>query len=238
MFGRFLEISLATDDIAASVLFYERLGFTQLSCGDTWSHPYGVLSDGRICIGLHQRTAAGPLLSFVRPGLAQHLRSLQAAGFEPHYVRLGDSDFHELHLRDPAGQNVVLLEARTFSPGPAGLPESRCGYFSSYSLPTLDFDAEQAFWERTGFVALDIVDAPFAHLPLTSDHLNLTLHRPRTLEAPMLVFTDPRMDSHLAALRSLDLQYSDDLPRNLSREHNALLLAPEGTLLALLQTEP
>ena len=30
MFGRFLELSLTTSDIATSVLFYERLGFTQL----------------------------------------------------------------------------------------------------------------------------------------------------------------------------------------------------------------
>ena len=55
MFGRFLELSLTTADIAASVQFYERLGFSQLTTGDTWTHPYGVLSDGRICLGLHQR---------------------------------------------------------------------------------------------------------------------------------------------------------------------------------------
>jgi len=237
MFGQFLEVSLTTSDIASSVLFYERLGFTQLSCGDTWSHPYGVVSDGRICIGLHQRPAAAPTLSFVRPDLARHLRALQAAGFEPHYVRLGESDFHELQLRDHAGQNVVLLEARTFSPAPADLPESRCGYFSSYSLPALDFEAEQAFWERTGFVALDVQESPFVHLPLTSDRLNLSIHRARTLEAPMLVFTDPRMDTLLAALQSFELTWSDELPPQLNRECNALLVAPEGTLLALLQAE-
>ena len=237
MFGRFLEISLATHDIAASVLFYERLGFTQLNCGDTWSHPYGVLSDGRVCIGLHQRPLTAPTLTFVRPELARHLRSLQAAGFEPHYTRLGESDFHELQLRDPAGQEIALLEARTFSPGPADLPESRCGYFSAYSLPAQDFDAGQSFWEHGGFVALDIVDTPFVHLPLTSDWLNLSLHRPRTIEAPMLVFTDAGMAARLAALQSLDLRYSNELPRSLDRRSNALLIAPEGTLLALLTAD-
>ena len=45
MFGRFLELGIATPDIAASVQFYERLGFTQLLTGDAWPHRYGVLSD-------------------------------------------------------------------------------------------------------------------------------------------------------------------------------------------------
>jgi len=97
MFGHFLELSLTTADIAASVQFYERLGFSQLTTGDTWTHPYGVLSDGRICLGLHQRRAPPSMLSFVRPELSLHVHQLQAAGFEPHYTRLGDSDFHELH---------------------------------------------------------------------------------------------------------------------------------------------
>ena len=53
--GRFHEISIATADIRASVEFYESLGFTQAPTTDAWSHPYGVLTDGRLFIGLHQR---------------------------------------------------------------------------------------------------------------------------------------------------------------------------------------
>ena len=60
---------------------------------------------------------------------------------EPHYTRLGDSDFHELQLHDPAGVNIALLEARTFSPPRRDHPGSGCGWFSSYSLPALDTEA-------------------------------------------------------------------------------------------------
>jgi catechol 2,3-dioxygenase-like lactoylglutathione lyase family enzyme len=237
VFGRFLEISLNTSDIAASVQFYERLGFTQLTTGDTWPHPYGVLSDGRLCIGLHQRHGASPLLSFVRPELARHLHELRAAGFEPHYTRLGDSDFHELQLHDPTGQGIALLEARTFSPARPMQAGSLCGWFSSYSMPAIDTEAAQAFWEHAGFVALDLPDEPLLQLALTSDTLTLTLHRPRVLEAPLLVFTDPRMSERLARLATLDIQGIGDLPRGLERESNALLEAPEGTQLLLLQGE-
>lgn len=237
MFGRFLEISLNTDDIAASVEFYERLGFTQLTTGDTWPHPYGVLSDGRLNLGLHQRRGTAPLLSFVRPELARHVHELRAAGFEPHYTRLGDSDFHELQLHDPAGQGIALLEARTFSPARRGHTASRCGWFSSYSTPTLDAESVQAFWEHAGFVALEMSDDPLMQVALTSDTLTLTLHRPRAVEAPLLVFTDPQMPAHLEQLATLGINGSTELPRGLDRRANALLEAPEGTLLLLLNAD-
>src|ERR1700754_1252964 len=68
--GRFHEISISTADIRASVEFYERLGFTQAPATDTWTHPYGVLTDGRLFIGLHQRRSPSPTLTFVLPGIA------------------------------------------------------------------------------------------------------------------------------------------------------------------------
>ena len=60
MFGRFLELGIATQDIATSVQFYERLGFSQLITGDAWSHRYGVLGDGRVHLGLHERAMPSP----------------------------------------------------------------------------------------------------------------------------------------------------------------------------------
>jgi hypothetical protein len=71
--GRFHEISIATADIRASVEFYESLGFTQAPTTDAWSHPYGVLTDGRLFIGLHERQIPSPALTFVLPGVATHL---------------------------------------------------------------------------------------------------------------------------------------------------------------------
>ncbi len=237
MFGRFLELSLATTDIGASVQFYERLGFSQLTTGDTWTHPYGVLSDGRICLGLHQRGGPANMLSFVRPELARHVHELRAAGFEPHYTRLGDSDFHELQLHDPTGQNIALLEARTFSPPRFDHAGSGCGWFSSYSAPALDIEAVRAYWENAGFVALEVPDDPLAQIALTSDTLTLTLHRPRAIAAPVLVFIDPLMPARLEALAGSGIVGNAELPAGFDRRANALLEAPEGTLLMLLHAE-
>jgi catechol 2,3-dioxygenase-like lactoylglutathione lyase family enzyme len=238
MLGRFLEVSIATDDIIASVQFYERLGFTQLTANDTWAHPYGVLSDGRLCIGLHQRPAHPAILSFVYPELAAHARQLRAAGFAEQSAQLGEGQFHQLQLRDPADQSITLLEARTFSPARNRQQESLCGWFSAFSMPALGNDGVREFWERVGFVALAAQDTPFAHLPLTGDHLSLALHAPRTMAEPMLVFVDPGMPAKLAALENAGIARSSRLPRGLDAREHALVEAPEGTLLLLLNADP
>ncbi|MGH8311264.1 MAG: hypothetical protein ACRETX_15900 [Steroidobacteraceae bacterium] len=235
MLGRFHEISIATPDIRASVEFYERLGFTHAPTGDTWSHPYGVLTDGRLFIGLHQHRFASPSLTFVRAGIAQHVADFEARGIELAFARTGDDRFNEIGFADPAGQMVRVLEARTYSPpGRSAAKASLCGYFAEFSIPTTDFDAAKSFWEPLGFVATDEAESPYLHLTLTSDHLNVAFHRPRTLDPPMLVFAEADMAGRIARLRELDLPVSPDLPRGLDADANALLESPEGTALLLL----
>ncbi|MDE2052951.1 MAG: hypothetical protein KGJ72_18250, partial [Gammaproteobacteria bacterium] len=136
MLGRFLEIGIQTQDIRASVEFYERLGFTQAQTGDTWPHPYGVLTDGRVYLGLHQARLDSPALTFVRPGIAGHLAALERCGVELSTVNIGGEVFNEVGFRDPAGLPVRMLEARTYSPAsrPPG-DESRCGQFLRLSVP-------------------------------------------------------------------------------------------------------
>ncbi len=235
MLGRFHEVSLETADIRESVDFYERLGFTQATTTDTWQHPYGVLTDGRLFLGLHQRRAPTPTLTFVRAGIAEHLAEFADRGIKLIVCRTGDHVFNEIAFNDPFGQTVAVLEARTYSPVTRKESDvSLCGYFGELSLPVADFDGAKSFWEPLGFVATDESDTPYLHLPLTSDHLDLAFHRPRTHDAPMIVFTDPDMPARIAHLRELGIEISRELPRGLPSGANAMIEAPEGTMLLLL----
>ncbi|HUA24836.1 MAG TPA: hypothetical protein VMA54_12010 [Steroidobacteraceae bacterium] len=239
MIGRFLEIGIATTDIRASVEYYERLGFTQAQTGDTWPHPYGVLTDGRVCIGLHQGRLDSPALTFVQPGIAGYLAQLERLGIEPTTVNIGDEVFNEVGFRDPAGQAVRLLEARTYSPSDrSALEPSRCGAFHALSMPAADFEAARSFWEALGFDAGEVQSHPYPHLPLSREGLELALHRPQLCVEPLLAFGDPAMSERLAQLRRLALSALEPPPRGLDPRANALLRAPEGTALLLLQDDP
>ncbi|MBC7984036.1 MAG: hypothetical protein H7Y02_09285, partial [Candidatus Obscuribacterales bacterium] len=77
MLGRFLEISLHTPDIQASLAFYESLGFMQATVGETWSHPYAVVTDGRLFIGLHARPCPPLAVTYVHSDLAKYAANLR-----------------------------------------------------------------------------------------------------------------------------------------------------------------
>jgi len=102
-------------------------------------------------------------------------------------------------------------------------------------MPVADFEAARQFWEPLGFVATEEADNPYPHLPLTSDHLDIAFHRPRTCDAPMLVFSEADMPARIARIRELGIREQSGLPRGLDSKANALIEAPEGTMLLLLQ---
>jgi catechol 2,3-dioxygenase-like lactoylglutathione lyase family enzyme len=234
--GQFHEVSIGTADIRESVEFYERLGFTQATTTDTWSHPYGVLTDGRLFLGLHQRRMESPTLTFVKPGIAGSLAEFEGRGIELTVCHTGDEAFNEIAFRDPFGQTLAVLEARTYSPVTRKLSaESLCGYFEEFSMPVADFESARQFWEPLGFVATEEAEEPYLHLPLTSDHLDIAFHRPRTSDSPLLVFSEADMRERIARIRELGLRTAAGLPRGLDSGANALIEAPEGTLLLLLQ---
>jgi catechol 2,3-dioxygenase-like lactoylglutathione lyase family enzyme len=236
--GRFLEVSLAATDVAESLAFYESLGFVQASVGEAWPHPYAVVTDGRLSLGLHGADFASPLPTWVAPSLRTRLAALAGLGVTIDDTRLDDVSLHQALLRDPSGQPLRLLEARTFSP-PALSPahSSALGYFEEYALATLDLVAASAFWESLGFVAFEPVREPFARAVATSRDLNIGLYA-IDLQAPVLVFTDAAMPERIARLRDQGHRFAQRMPRELLASGAALLEAPEGTQLLLLTELP
>jgi catechol 2,3-dioxygenase-like lactoylglutathione lyase family enzyme len=235
--GKFHEISVETPDIAESVAFYERLGFTQVGTTDTWQHPYGVLTDGKLFLGLHQFKFPSPTITYVHADVAGHAHVIEKHGVELAWKRVGEDAFNEVGFFDPSGQPVRVQEAAThFASDRERGDASLCGDFAEFSLPAAEFPAMREFWEPLGFVALGESDAPYLRMSMTSDHIDLAVHRPRTLDAPMLVFVAADMGERIERLRSLGFELSEDLPRGLDPRHSALISAPEGTALLLVNS--
>ncbi len=238
MIGRFLEISIPVDDILDSIAFYEKLGFVQAATGETWPHPYAVLTDGRLTIGLHQSSLPAATLTYVQPELARHVERLRDRGLDIVEARLDGESFNQASLIDPTGQRITLVEARTFSPPPLDQGhESLLGYFAEYGLPVRDFEPATSFWESLGFISLEEAREPFPRRTLTSDRLNVGLYRTRALRMPVLTFEDTDMRRRLDTLRRRGIELLDDMPDALDAATNADVRAPEGTRLLLLGAE-
>ena len=233
--GRFLEISLAATDVAESLAFFESLGFVQASVGEAWPHPYAVVTDGRVSLGLHGLEFESPLPTWVAPSLRERLATLAALGVTIEDARLDDLSLHQALLRDPSGQPLRLLEARTFSwPELAPTHTTTLGYFEEFAIATTDLAAAGAFWERLGFVAFEPALEPLPKVVAASRDLNVGLYG-IDLPAPVLVFSDATMPDRIASLRDRGYRFAQRLPRALAATGAAMLEAPEGTLLLLLR---
>jgi catechol 2,3-dioxygenase-like lactoylglutathione lyase family enzyme len=234
--GRFLEVSIAAADVAESLAFYESLGFVQAIVGEAWPHAYAVVTDGRLCLGLHAQEPEAPLLTWVAPGLRARLDQLAPLGIEPESVSLDDLSLHQALLRSPSGQRLRLLEARTFSP-PVLAPShaTRLGYFDEFAWPANagEFAEATSFWEPLGFVAFEPVAEPFDKVVASSRDLNIALYD-LDLQTPVLVFSAAGMAARIIELRERGYRFAQRLPRALDALGAALLEAPEGTALLLL----
>lgn len=238
MIGRFHEISVHAPDVLASLAFYERLGFSQVTAGEAWPYPYAAVSDGRLAIGLHGRELPqSPLLAFVLPDLFVHLDSLEGHGIDILDRRLGHDVFNEASF-ETAGQRIRLLEARTHSPAPRAPGDtSRLGWFEEYVLPVSDVREAERSWSSLGFVQAEEGDEPYPHIGLTSDSLNVALVRTGILPRRTLLFTDPEMPARIARLAEAGFELARRPPANLDSARHALLVAPEGTQLLLTTAE-
>jgi hypothetical protein len=231
MLGRFLEISLPAPRILESWQFYQRLGFTTAIVGETWSHRYSVVTDGRLVIGLHDDGAVtAPQLSYVLPELARQLKAIEALGIEFDRRQLADDTFNEAVFTTPEGQQVRLMEARTFSP-PDHPPLSRLGWFEEYALPVGNLEDARGYWERLGFVTAAEGEEPWPHLSLTSDTLDVGLYLTRELPRPTLVFSTEDGVGLRERLTEAGIEPEARLPRSLDPDTHLMVVAPEGTRL-------
>ena len=234
MIGRFHEVSVHAPDPLASLAFYERLGFAQVTTGEAFPYPYAAVGDGRLTIGLHgHELPQSPLLAFVLPDLRHELEKIERRGIGILERRLGDDVFNEARF-EVAGQSLRLLEARTHSPPPFGPGEtSRLGWFEEIAVPVADRGQAVQDWERLGFVPAEEGDEPYPHVGLTSDSLNVALIERSSLPIPALVFTDADMPARIAKLAEAGFEFARRPPASLDASRHALLVAPEGTQLLL-----
>ena len=234
MLGRFLEFSVRSEDILESLAFYKALGFTELAIGDVWKHKYAVVSDGDICIGLHDRDFASPSLTFVHPDIAKHSRTMVDHSFEFSVLRIDEDVFNELAFKDRDGHVVSLLEARTFSPPADDTPGSTCGEWFETVLPVKDAMRTGRFWAPLTPVLLRIREEPTMHIRFDAAGMPLGLSESIALKTPSLCFKchDREPLSEVIERHGLAHQDFPGFEGAFSE-----LVAPEGTRLYLFEED-
>jgi len=174
--GKFLEFTVHTPDILESLSFYKLLGFHELEVRDTWPHKYAVVSDGDLCIGLHELPAEeGPALTFVLRKLAREARAMADHGFDFELLRLDEDVFNELGFRCRDNHRIRMIEARTFSRPDDDAESSLCGRFFEISLPVRDAMRAGRFWAPLAPEVQRIREEPTTHMRFNAAGIALGL---------------------------------------------------------------
>ena len=226
--GRYLEFSVRTPDILDSLGFYKNLGFMELEIGDVYSHKYAVVTDGALCIGLHDREFDSPAISYVQQDLAKHARSMTDHGFEFSFLQLGEDAFNELGLVDRDGHNIRMLEARTFMAGDEFSNDSMLGSWFELSLPAHDVVNSALFWATVAPVVLRVREQPTTHMRFGAGGFPLGLSESIALSGPSLCFRCLDRDALFEAIEKHALEH-----RKFPGYEGAFvaITAPEGTTL-------
>jgi len=230
MLGQFLEYSVAAQPLAASFEFFRSLGFTSIPVGDTLPDPYVVLFDGAITVGLHDRQQAAPQLTFVRPGLRDYVRPLRRLGIEVTDEHLRDNEFNSVAFTEPGGQEILLIEARTFPPGEWDTHNvAACGEFFELSLPASELQTSSRFWQSLGFALAASGEAPHRWHRLVGRGLTVGLHE--THFSPGLSFRCDGLQGRLEYVRAKGITTRAGTPLADRGQPSATIVAPDGTQL-------
>jgi len=234
MLGQFLEFSVHAPDIIESLAFYKSLGFSELKSGDIWPHKYAVVSDGKFCIGLHDRPLEEPTLTFVHRDLATQARAMSDHGFDFSLLKIDNDVFNELGFHDHDGHMISMIEARTFTPPDEYVGKSMCGEWFELSLPAKDAMRAGRFWAPLAPVVIKLREEPAPHLRFDAAGMSLGLSEDNALREPSPCFVCEDLRSVLSDVEKHGLKI-DTNPRY---ESSFLSVrAPEGTTLYLFESD-
>jgi len=226
--GRFLEFSVCTPNILESLAYYKTLGFAELETGDVWPHKYAVLSDGVLCIGLHEREFDSPAITFVQQDLAKRARSMADHGFDFDFMQLDEDAFNELRLADRDGHRITMLEARTFTGGDEFVSDSNCGTWFELSLPARDAVHAARFWASVAPNLLRMREEPTTHMRFDVGGAAVGISESIALTSPSLCFRCQDKNALSALIEKHDLPH-EKFPGY--EGAFVALKAPEGTML-------
>lgn len=174
MIGKFLEISVTTDDMLASLDFYKAMGFHELATNDARSYGYAAITDGHVTIGLHEKQFEQPTLTLVQPDLARSALQYSESKFLQS-MTIDPDTFNEVSLHDPNGHPLSMVEARTYSPADTEVSDSLFGDFLEFTFPVSDALASAQFWAPFSLESLGVMQNPAMHMRLDVDGLPIGL---------------------------------------------------------------
>lgn len=224
--GNYVEMVLPTDDMPASILFYERLGFKKLADD--------ALTDGCFNLRLVKDNNLLPALRYS----GSDVESIRAQ-FNPDKQKRKGTPPTGGEFKDTSGRLRISVNAAESSlPMPAGTPSTRqpiakIGKLAEMTLPVPDLADAVLFWTKFGFEALHTAQIPHRYAIVSDNMLVLGLHESSQPTISLTYFA-PDMADRIAALKTAGIPMRAIEADAAGTVKSGSLMSPEGMVFFLL----
>lgn len=219
------EVRVTTPNPATAEDLFLRFGFLPMEDDSN------LLTDGSLYIRFVAGDTAAPKWFYYESDPSE----LQAAG-----IPVSTSN-GERTVTSPEGFTVVLSNEKSPAPPLEGTPLerkplSRLGKFGEFTLPTKDFTASQAFWEKLGFSSPMTMSEPYPWGIFTDGLIILGLHQTEEIPGPMMAYFSSDAPARIAALEADQLPITR-IPNPGGEGDIGIVNAPGGLTIMLAQGE-
>jgi len=220
--GTASQIVVGTEDLEASSLVYDRIGFRRIAEGNM-PGPFIQYTDNSSLILLTQDGMKYMGLIYFDKNMLRNVDELMSRGveFQQQTNDAAGNFFHGI-FTTPDG---VMLNLVNFDPGNMYQPDQKLinlgeddfknvskfpnqvlGIFGEFSVPVKDLDMSLDYWHSLGFEVLSKNDEPYPW-SIISDGLNVIgLHQTTEFNVQAITYFAPDMQKRISSLKNLGLE--------------------------------
>jgi hypothetical protein len=220
--GTASQIVIGTEDLEASALVYDRIGYRRVAHGNT-PGPFIQYTDDSSLILLTQDGMKYIGLIYFDKNMLRNVDELMSQGveFQQQTNDAAGNFFHGI-FTTPDG---VMINLVNFDPGNMYQPDRKLinipendlgalenypnkmiGIFGEYSVPVSGLETSLEYWQKLGFDVLSRNEEPYPWAIVT-DGLNvLGLHQTTEFNTQAITYFAPDMEKRIAALKNNGLE--------------------------------
>jgi predicted lactoylglutathione lyase len=252
--GTSSQITIGTQDVQASWVLYQKIGFTKVA-EDTTPNNWMQITDNSTLILLNEDGMAYMGITYFAPDMRERVATLEKAGinFVHKTDTLSNTDktamdtsagFFQAIFASPDGFYVSLIQYDSGQTGKgdritlAEVPESewqnmpnpnaKIGIFGELCVPVKDLQTSIAFWESLGFTS-QVFDKPYPWA-IMNDGLNIVgLHQTADFATPAITYFAQDMGTRIKALQAEGVDSLEVFGgTGGNNDSNMILHTPEG----------
>jgi catechol 2,3-dioxygenase-like lactoylglutathione lyase family enzyme len=237
--GDVVQISIGVSDLAESVLFYEKLGFSQIAANqEPW--PWAQFSDGRNLILLNQDGNQYLGLNYFSTNVAEKVAEIEGAGVSFLTKQQQNGRIQTAIFADQNGLIVGLINHEAAEmPHPTGFPLCHCGKFGELAVAVNDFGAPAAFWQQFGFEPNHTSNEPYPWGIFSDGRMVLGFHETTEFgqNSPALTYFAPDMPQRIERVRKAGIIFASEVADKAGVVREVILNGPGGEAIFMFEGE-